>query len=71
MRRRVAITGIGVVSPIGIGKEAFWTGLVQGRDGISEVSSFDTTDFNCHKAGEIVDFDAAEFLGRKKVEVFG
>ena len=63
--RKVAITGIGIVSPIGIGKDAFWNGLSEGQDGIGEISAFDTSAFNCHKAGEIASFDAAQFLGKK------
>ncbi|MBI1924465.1 beta-ketoacyl-[acyl-carrier-protein] synthase family protein [Candidatus Poribacteria bacterium] len=64
-RRRVVITGSGLISPIGVGKEAFWHGLKEGADGITEISLFDTSDMMCHKGGEIVNFDAASFLGQK------
>lgn len=60
--RRVVITGIGVVAPNGIGKEAFWEGLLTGRSGIKKVSMFDVTDLPVQIAGEIQDFQAEDFL---------
>ncbi len=51
----VVITGLGVVSSIGIGKEKFWEGLLNGRSGISPVSSFDTSNQFTHKGGEVKD----------------
>ena len=41
---RVVVTGVGVVSPLGVGKEIFWEGLTAGRDGIKRIQSFDTND---------------------------
>lgn len=55
-RDQVVITGIGVVSPIGQGKDGFWSGLMQGRNGIKPVTLFDTTGHRTHRAGEITDF---------------
>ena len=49
--KRIVITGIGVVSPVGIGKEAFWEGLKQGRSGIRPVTLFDTSDMRVKSAG--------------------
>lgn len=66
MDRSVVITGIGVLSPIGIGKEAFWEGLKKGRAGFKTISIFDTSNFNVHIAGEI-EFDPVEFLGKKGI----
>jgi len=63
--RKVVITGLGIISPIGIGREAFWHGLKCGMDGISAISLFDTSPLMCHKGGEVVRFDAARFLGQK------
>ncbi len=63
--RTVVITGIGVLSSAGIGKEAFWQGLLRGKEAISEISLFDTSDLRCHKAGEIVAFEPEPFLGRR------
>jgi 3-oxoacyl-[acyl-carrier-protein] synthase II len=55
--RRVVITGIGCVSPIGIGKEQFWNSVREGRSGISKITRFDATDLPVQIAGEVKDFD--------------
>lgn len=65
MRKRVVISGIGVIASNGIGKDAFWQALMRGDSGIREISLFDTADFRVHKAGEITDFNPCEFLGEK------
>jgi 3-oxoacyl-[acyl-carrier-protein] synthase II len=63
--RRVVITGIGIVSPIGIGKKAFWKGLLEGKSGTKKISSFDVTSYPTQVAGEIPDFDPADFMSHK------
>ena len=60
--RRVAVTGIGVVSSIGTGKDAFWKALLEGKTGISPVALFDTAEFPVHIGGEVKDFDASRYL---------
>lgn len=55
-KRRVVVTGMGVVSSIGIGLDTFWRNLLAGRSGISRVASFDTKDFRTHMAGEVKNF---------------
>ena len=65
MSEKIVITGIGVLSPIGIGREAYWEGLFQGKTGFRPVTLFDTASFRVHVAGEITDFDALSFLGKK------
>jgi 3-oxoacyl-[acyl-carrier-protein] synthase II len=55
--RRVAITGFGCVTPIGIGREAFWSGLAEGRSGIRRIESFDVSHSKIQIAGEIPEFD--------------
>lgn len=60
---RIVITGIGVVAPNGIGKEAFWRNAVAGVSGIRPISVFDVTPYRCRSAGEIADFKAEEWLG--------
>ncbi len=65
MYRKVVITGIGVLSPIGIGKDAFCEALFQGKTGFKTISLFDTSSFNVRIAGEISDFDPVSFLGKK------
>ena len=57
MQRRVVITGLGVVAPNGIGKEAFWKACVSGRSGIGRVTRFDASPLNTQIAGEVADFD--------------
>src|SRR3989338_1447299 len=64
-KNRVVITGIGVVSPIGIGKDAFWQGLKEGRNGIKPVTLFDTSTTRSKLAGEITDFNPEAILGPK------
>ena len=58
MRQEVVVTGIGVVSPIGSGRDAFWESLAAGRSGVGPISSFDTSGLPVHFGGEIRDFDA-------------
>jgi len=63
--RTIVITGIGVLSPIGIGREQYWEGLSCGRTGFSTISLFDTSGFNVSIAGEVQNFDAVAMLGKK------
>jgi len=64
--RRVVITGLGVVSAIGVGRDAYWESLKAGRSGIKKISSFDTTSYPCDVAGEITDFDPADFMATQQ-----
>jgi len=66
--RRVVITGIGVISPIGSGKAAFWDSLSKGKSGISPISSFDTSAFTTKFGGEIKDFDPSAHILPKKLK---
>jgi 3-oxoacyl-[acyl-carrier-protein] synthase II len=63
--RRIVITGLGVIAPNGIGRENFWQALKEGRSGIKPVKRFDTSQFKCRQAGEIDNFNPANFLGHK------
>jgi 3-oxoacyl-[acyl-carrier-protein] synthase II len=63
--RRVVITGLGVVAPNGIGKEAFWSSLLAGKSGIDYVNGFDVSRHPCKVAGEIRDFDALDFMNAR------
>jgi 3-oxoacyl-[acyl-carrier-protein] synthase II len=62
VNKRVAVTGVGVVSPIGIGKEAFWDSLISGRCGIGPVTHFDASSYPCKLAAEVNDFQASDFM---------
>jgi len=67
-RRRVAITGIGAVTPIGITVGGMWDGLRTERSAIRSISRFDPTPFRSHNAAEVRDFEPADFLDRKRVK---
>jgi 3-oxoacyl-[acyl-carrier-protein] synthase II len=61
---RVVVTGLGVVSPVGIGREAFWSNLVAGQSGIGPITLFDASTFPVRIGGEVKDFDAAPVIDR-------
>ncbi|MEO8028843.1 MAG: beta-ketoacyl-[acyl-carrier-protein] synthase family protein [Bryobacteraceae bacterium] len=65
MRRRVVITGIGAVSPNGIGREAFWEATRSGVSGLGPITRFDTSDMNARVAGEIKGFDGDAYIEPK------
>ena len=64
------ITGVGAVSPVGIGKEAFWKGLIAGKCGIGPVTHFDASSYPCRFAAEVNDFQATDFLSPKTARRF-
>jgi 3-oxoacyl-[acyl-carrier-protein] synthase II len=67
-KKRIVITGMGAVTPIGIGVENFWTSLVNGVSGIKEIDIFDTTDYTSKIAGLVKDFEAEKFIDAKKIK---
>jgi 3-oxoacyl-[acyl-carrier-protein] synthase II len=64
--RRVVITGLGVVSPVGNDLETFWTNLKEGRSGIGRISAFDISNYDCQIAGEVRNFDPKAFFKNPK-----
>jgi 3-oxoacyl-[acyl-carrier-protein] synthase II len=70
LNRRVVITGLGVISSIGIGKHKFWQSLLQGKSGISPVSSLDTRNHFTHNGGEVKQFMPEDFIPREKLKSF-
>ncbi len=64
--RRVVVTGMGVISPIGNSVETFWNHLIEGKSGISTIEAFDSSDLNTRIAGEVKNFDAEGRWGRKE-----
>ena len=65
MKRRVVITGIGLITPLGIGTQENWDALCKGKSGIGEITRFDTTDFETKIAGEVKNFDPLDFIPAK------
>ena len=69
--RRVVVTGLGVISSLGIGWEEFWGNLLAGKSGISRITAFDTSKYDRHYAGEVKDFDPTKFINKRKVNKIG
>jgi 3-oxoacyl-[acyl-carrier-protein] synthase II len=69
--RRVVITGIGVVAPNGIGKQAFWDSLVAGRSGVDWITEFNTDPYPCKVAAKVKDFDPADFMNWRRAREWG
>ena len=65
-KRRVVVTGVGPITPIGTGKDIFWENLTAGKSGIGEITQFDATDFTVRIAGEVKDFDFAQYGDKKE-----
>jgi 3-oxoacyl-[acyl-carrier-protein] synthase II len=66
--RRVAVTGVGLVSPLGIGNRENWDALKSGRSGLGPITRFDAARFTCRIAGEVKDFDPAAYIDRKEIK---
>ena len=69
--RRVVITGIGVVAPNGIGKQAYWESLVSGKSGVDWITEFDTDPYPCKVAAKVQDFNPADFINLKRAKQWG
>lgn len=69
--RRVVVTGLGVVSSLGIGWEEFWKNLLAGKSGISRIESFDTSQYDRHYGGEVKNFDPAKFMTKRRAASIG
>ncbi|MBM3163251.1 MAG: beta-ketoacyl-ACP synthase II [Chlorobi bacterium] len=67
-RKRIVVTGIGVLAPIGLSKEEFWAGLTEGRSGAAPITYFDTTDFATTFACELKNFSAYDHIDRKSAD---
>jgi 3-oxoacyl-[acyl-carrier-protein] synthase II len=64
-KRRVVITGLGIVSPVGTGIAKAWQNIVEGKPGITRITRFDASPFACQIAGEVIDFDVNDYLTPK------
>jgi len=69
MKRRVVVTGIGVIAPNGIGKDNYWQAIKSGVSGVGEISSFDVSQYPVKIAGEVKDFNPIEYMGRKEAKL--
>jgi len=69
--RRVVVTGVGLVSSLGIGTQETWQSIRDGKPGVSRIEQFDPTDFACRIAGEVKNFDPALYIERKEIKKMG
>ncbi|MGH9458546.1 MAG: beta-ketoacyl-ACP synthase II [Thermoanaerobaculia bacterium] len=67
-KRRVVITGIGMISPLGSGTEATWNGLLAGRSGVRTITRFDAAAYDCRIAGEVPDFQPETWIEKKELK---
>lgn len=65
MKRRVVVTGMGAITPIGNGVDAFWKGVCDEKIGFAPITYFDTTDFKCKLAAQVKDFDPTQYMDKK------
>lgn len=65
-KKRIVVTGIGVISPVGIGKTDYWNSLISGVSGIGRITHFDPTDFDVQIAAEVKGFDVTSWIDRKE-----
>ncbi|MCF8158073.1 MAG: beta-ketoacyl-ACP synthase II [Burkholderiaceae bacterium] len=65
-KRRVVVTGLGVVSPVGIGVQPAWSNLIAGKSGITRITKFDPSNFSSQVAGQVKDFDVSQYLPAKE-----
>ena len=68
MKRRVVVTGLGLITPLGTGTQKTWEGICKGASGIDRITTFDTADSPVQIAGEVKDFDPEDFIERKEIK---
>ena len=71
MQRRVVVTGVGLLTSVGIGTEPVWEAIKSGRNGIEPITAFDASQFNCRIAGEVKHFDPANYIEKKEIKKMG
>jgi 3-oxoacyl-[acyl-carrier-protein] synthase II len=67
-KRRVVVTGIGMVSPLGVGNDETWNALLEGRSGVGPITRFDTADYSCRIAGEVKGFVPETWIEKKELK---
>lgn len=68
LKRRVVVTGVGAITPIGNDVKTFWNNLIAGKSGVGLITQFDTTNFDCKIAGEVKDFDFSQYGDKKEAK---
>ncbi|VBB05655.1 beta-ketoacyl synthase active site [Lucifera butyrica] len=68
MKKRVVVTGLGAITPVGIGKDNFWQALLAGKSGISKISRFDASEYATQIIGDVKDFDVTQFIDKKEAK---
>ncbi len=68
IRKRVVVTGVGAITPIGNTPDEYWEGLITGRNGIGEITLFDASHHDCRIAGEVKNFDPHDYMDRKEAK---
>jgi 3-oxoacyl-[acyl-carrier-protein] synthase II len=71
LQRRVAVTGVGLLTSVGIGTEPVWEAIKQGQNGIGPITAFDASQFNCQIAGEVKGFNPGDYIEKKEVKKMG
>ena len=71
MSRRVVVTGVGLLTPLGIGTETSWEAIRAGKCGIGPITQFDATAFSCRIAGEVKGFDPSAYIEKKEIKKMG
>ncbi|HUP03258.1 MAG TPA: beta-ketoacyl-ACP synthase II [Bryobacteraceae bacterium] len=71
MSRRVVVTGVGLLTPLGIGSDASWQALLAGKSGIGRITQFDPSAFSCQIAGEVKGFNPSDYIEKKEIKKMG
>ena len=69
--KRVVITGVGLITPLGTGKDKTWKRLLDGECGIDKITAFDSTEYPVHIAGEVNDFNPEDYIEKKELKKIG
>ncbi|MFN3481274.1 MAG: beta-ketoacyl synthase N-terminal-like domain-containing protein, partial [Thermodesulfovibrionales bacterium] len=67
-KRRVVVTGLGLITPLGIGVDSSWKAFLEGKSGIGRITRFDASDLPVHIAGEVKDFDPSLYIEQKEIK---
>ena len=71
MSRRVVVTGVGLLTPLGIGTELSWAAILASKSGIAGITAFDATAFSCRIAGEVKGFVPGNYIEKKEIKKMG